>query len=165
MDQDAVQENVQRVMAELKGGSSGGGAEAPRSRRRTRRRVEQQQEERQRQEAEEAQTVRVNEFLTVAELAELIDEDRHARSSRSAFKNLGLMVTINQRLDFDQIELLLDEFGFKAVREEEYGAEMDEEEETRTAGGPEAASAGGDGHGSRGPRQDVAAGLHPRRPT
>jgi translation initiation factor IF-2 len=31
------------------------------------------------------------------------------------------MVTINQRLDFDQIELLLDEFGFQAVREEEYG--------------------------------------------
>jgi hypothetical protein len=38
------------------------------------------------------------------------------------------MVTINQRLDFDQIELLLDEFNFKAVREEEY-AEAEEEEE------------------------------------
>src|SRR5690625_683997 len=44
----------------------------------------------------------------------------------SAFKNLGLMVTINQRLDFDQIELLLEEFGFRAVREEEYGAELAE---------------------------------------
>ena len=30
------------------------------------------------------------------------------------------MVTINQRLDFDQIEMLLDEFGFRAVREAEY---------------------------------------------
>jgi translation initiation factor IF-2 len=38
-----------------------------------------------------------------------------------------LMVTINQRLDFDQIELLLDEFGFKAVREEEYGTDTEEE--------------------------------------
>src|SRR5690606_34668191 len=45
----------------------------------------------------------------------------------SAFKNLGLMVTINQRLDFDQIELLLDEFGFRAVREEEYGADAEAE--------------------------------------
>ena len=71
--------------------------------------------ERERRAAEEAETVRVNEFLTVAELAELIDESRDARSSASAFKNLGLMVTINQRLDFDQIELLLDEFGFRAV--------------------------------------------------
>ncbi len=39
------------------------------------------------------------------------------------------MVTINQRLDFDQIELLLDEFGFEAVREDEYGADMEEEVE------------------------------------
>ena len=40
-----------------------------------------------------------------------------------AFKNLGLMVTINQRLDFDQIELIAGEFGFQAVREDEYAAE------------------------------------------
>ncbi len=41
-----------------------------------------------------------------------------------------MMVTINQRLDFDQIELLLDEFGYKAVREEEYeGLEEEEQEE------------------------------------
>ncbi|HUF76853.1 MAG TPA: translation initiation factor IF-2, partial [Longimicrobiales bacterium] len=31
------------------------------------------------------------------------------------------------RLDFDHIELLLDEFGFTAVREDEYGAEDEEE--------------------------------------
>jgi translation initiation factor IF-2 len=62
----------------------------------------------------------------VAELAELIDVPA-TQIIGSAFKNLGLMVTINQRLDFDQIELLLDEFGFKAVREEEYGAELMEE--------------------------------------
>jgi len=39
------------------------------------------------------------------------------------------MVTINQRLDFDQIELLLDEFGFTAVREEEYVGDQEEEVE------------------------------------
>ena len=42
-----------------------------------------------------------------------------------AFKNLGLMVTINQRLDFDQIELIAGEFGFQAVKEEEYAAGLD----------------------------------------
>jgi translation initiation factor IF-2 len=41
---------------------------------------------------------------------------------------MGLMVTINQRLDFDQIELLLEEFGFTAVRETEYAAEEVTEE-------------------------------------
>ena len=76
----------------------------------------------------EAKTVRVNEFLTVAELAELIDVSSTAIIG-SAFKNLGLMVTINQRLDFDQIEMLLDEFGFRAVREEEYGGSAPEEVE------------------------------------
>jgi translation initiation factor IF-2 len=70
----------------------------------------------------------VNEFLTVAELAELVDESATAIVG-SAFKNLGLMVTINQRLDFDQIEMLLDEFGFTAIREEEYEATAPEEEE------------------------------------
>src|SRR6185369_5711416 len=41
-----------------------------------------------------------------------------------AFKNLGLMITINQRLDFDQIELIAGEFGFQAVKEEEYAADL-----------------------------------------
>ena len=122
VDQDAVQENIARVMSELKTGGK---------KRRHRRdeapsRVE-REAERQRVAAEEAQTVRVNEFLTVAELAELIDVPAN-QIVGSAFKNLGLMVTINQRLDFDQIELLLEEFGFRAVREEEYGSELLEEE-------------------------------------
>jgi translation initiation factor IF-2 len=45
-----------------------------------------------------------------------------------AFKELGMMVTVNQRLDFDQIELICSEFGFQAVREEEYAAEAAEVE-------------------------------------
>ncbi len=126
VDQGAVQENVQRVMAEIKGGGSSGRSKRRRSRHGSEER-EQQEAERQRVAAEEAKTVRVNEFLTVAELAELIDENA-SQIIASAFKNLGMMVTINQRLDFDQIELLLDEFGFQAVREEEYEGELDEEE-------------------------------------
>jgi translation initiation factor IF-2 len=34
------------------------------------------------------------------------------------------MVTINQRLDFDQIELICEEFGFEAVREQAYEADL-----------------------------------------
>ncbi|MCI0434647.1 MAG: translation initiation factor IF-2, partial [Gemmatimonadetes bacterium] len=84
--------------------------------------------ERQRRAEEEATTVRVNEFLTVAELAELINVNPTVIVG-SAFKNVGMTVTINQRLDFDQIELLLDEFGFRAVREQEYAADVVEGEE------------------------------------
>src|SRR5690242_6394742 len=39
------------------------------------------------------------------------------------------MVTINQRLDFDQIELIAGEFGFHAVREAEYAAAEETVEE------------------------------------
>ena len=127
VDKDAVAQNISRVMAEIKGGSS---------KKRRRKGTSQSPEEVEFAEAEaeeeaerEAKTVRVNEFLTVAELAELIDVSS-TEIIGSAFKNLGLMVTINQRLDFDQIEMLLDEFSFRAVREEEYvGAPAEDEEE------------------------------------
>jgi translation initiation factor IF-2 len=122
VDQDAVQENIARVMTELKTG----GKKRRHRREESPGRVE-REAERKRVAAEEAQTVRVNEFLTVAELAELIDIPA-TQIVGSAFKNLGLLVTINQRLDFDQIELLLEEFGFRAVREEEYAGEMTEVE-------------------------------------
>jgi translation initiation factor IF-2 len=125
VDQDAVQSNIQRVMAEIKSGSG-------KKRRRKGQRVSAEEQEAQvEQELEEQErertTVRVNEFLSVAELGELMDVSS-TEIIGSAFKNLGLLVTINQRLDFDQIEMLLDEFGFTAVREEEYGAEPDIEE-------------------------------------
>jgi translation initiation factor IF-2 len=125
VDQEAVDQTFRKTMAAMESGG-----------RKKRRgphvdrgalREERMEAEKQRR-AEEALTVRVNEFLSVAELAELIDVPA-TQLIGSAFKNLGLMVTINQRLDFDQIELLLDEFGFTAVREEEYGGDLEEEVE------------------------------------
>jgi translation initiation factor IF-2 len=73
--------------------------------------------------------VRVNEFITVSELAQILKVSA-TQIVGFALKNLGLMVTINQRLDFDQIELIAGEFGFTAVREEEYLAESVGEEQT-----------------------------------
>jgi len=130
VDQDAVQSNIQRVMAEIKGG---GGKKRRRGKGSvpTREEVEAAKEEERKERERERTTVRVNEFLTVAELAELIDISS-TEIIGSAFKNMGLMVTINQRLDFDQIELLLEEFGFTAVREEEYAAEDVTEDEAES---------------------------------
>src|SRR2546425_2171772 len=51
-----------------------------------------------------------------------------------AFKELGQMVTINQRLDFDMIELIASAFGFQAVREEEYALAASEEQPKEEAG-------------------------------
>ena len=102
VDRDAVKDNIARVMAELRGGGK--------KRRRKGQRVSAEEKEAQEQAQEEKQererrTVKVNEFLTIAELAELVDVSA-SEIIGSAFKNLGLMVTINQRLDFDQICLL-----------------------------------------------------------
>jgi translation initiation factor IF-2 len=121
VDQGAVQDNINRVMTELKTG----GKKRRHRREEAPSRVTQEQE-RQRRATEEATTVRVNEFLTVSELSQVIDVPA-TQIVASAFKNLGLMVTINQRLDFDQIELLLEEFGFRAVKEEEYAGDMTDE--------------------------------------
>ncbi len=118
VDQDAVQESVKKTLAAMGGGSQ----------RRRRRDVgptqqEVEREAREAKEAEEITQVRVNEFLTIAELSDLINETPQEIIT-SAFKNLGLMVTINQRLDFDQIELICDEFGFEVAREEAYEADL-----------------------------------------
>jgi translation initiation factor IF-2 len=123
VDQEAVDQAFRRTMAAMEGG---GGKRRKRSRDTGPTQQERMEEERQRIAEEEATIVRVNEFLTIAELSELIDVPPTQLVS-SAFKNLGLMVTINQRLDFDQIEMLLDEFNFRAVREDEYVGEAEEE--------------------------------------
>ncbi|HET7295942.1 MAG TPA: translation initiation factor IF-2, partial [Gemmatimonadales bacterium] len=57
-----------------------------------------------------------------------------------AFKELGQMVTINQRLDFDMIELIASAFGFQAVREEEYALAAPEEAAPEAAGDLQARS-------------------------
>ena len=125
VDQSAVQENIQRVMAQLKGGGKKrrrkGSAPSKEER-------EAAEEEEREEEERERKIIRVNEFLTVSELSDLVDVSA-TEIIGSAFKNLGLMVTINQRLDFPQIEMLLDEFGCTAIREEEYGHHEDTVEE------------------------------------
>lgn len=124
----AAQENVQRVLAELKGGRRKGGRKgktAVAAAKEDRAAAEEQAAEAL---AAAARTVRVNEFLTVSELADLVDVAPNEIIG-SAFKNMGFMVTINQRLDFDQIELLLEGFGFTAVREADYQPAPDVVEE------------------------------------
>ncbi len=127
VDQEAVDLNISRTMAAMRGAPS----------RRTgsdlRRGVREEIEAARAAEAErEKKTVHVNEFITVSELAQILKVPA-TEIVAFAFKNLGLMVTINQRLDFDQIELIASEFGFQAVRENEYQAESIEEVEADRA--------------------------------
>ncbi len=120
VDQEAVSANISRTMRQM-------GGPAPRRRGQ---RDDSGREELEAMRAEiaerEKKLVRVNEFITVSELADILKVPATQIVS-FAFKHLGLMVTINQRMDFDQIELIASEFGFVAEREEEYAASAVEE--------------------------------------
>ena len=116
VDQEAVAQNISRTLASIKGPVGPKGArprdEGPSFR--------DMQEERRAAEKEREKTlVRVTEFITVSELANMLKVPP-TQIVTFAFKELGQMVTINQRLDFDLIELIASAFGFQAVKEEEY---------------------------------------------
>lgn len=69
----------------------------------------------------------VAEFVTVSELANMMNLPVSEVLTKCL--ELGLFVTINQRLDFETIELLVDEFGYSARLMTEYAPEIDESKE------------------------------------
>ena len=79
--------------------------------------------------------IRVNEFIAVSELANLMEVPVGDVISKCI--GLGLMVSINQRLDVENITLVADEFGFEVEFQKEYTSEVfedieDEEEELQS---------------------------------
>jgi translation initiation factor IF-2 len=130
VDQEAVAQNISRTLASIKG---------PVGRKGVHRREEgpsfrDLEEQKRRDEKEREKTlVRVTEFITVSELANILKVPAKEIVA-FAFKELGQMVTINQRLDFDMIELIASAFNFQAVREEEYAVAAPEEAVTEEAG-------------------------------
>jgi translation initiation factor IF-2 len=116
VDQEVVDANIAKTMASMRGAPTRGGRVDRRGMR------EEAEASRLAEVEREKKLVRVNEFITVSELAQQLKVSP-TEIVGFAFKNLGLMITVNQRLDFDQIEIVAGEFGFQAVREDEYQAE------------------------------------------
>jgi translation initiation factor IF-2 len=132
VDREAVQANISRTLASIKGP---GTKRSPRRRDDSTSARELEQMKRAEEQEREKTTIRVNEFITVSELATMLGV-QPTQIVTFCFKELSMMVTVNQRLDFDQIDLIAGEFGFKAMREEEYvptetlePAEEDKEED------------------------------------
>lgn len=81
--------------------------------------------------------LQLTEFISVSELASLMDVNFADVISKCM--SLGIMVSINQRLDAEVIELVASEFGFvvefidmeKQMEMEEDGDEEDEEEDLK----------------------------------
>ena len=118
VDQDAVQANILKTLAGMRGSGPRrrGRSDEPTYREMMAGRAAEEKEL-------ERTRIRVNEFISVSELAEIMKIPA-SQIVQFAFKELGLMVTMNQRLDFDQIELMASAFGFEAVREDEYMADV-----------------------------------------
>jgi translation initiation factor IF-2 len=66
--------------------------------------------------------IRVNEFIAVSELANLMEVPVGDVISKCI--GLGLMVSINQRLNVENITLVADEFGFEVEFQKEYTSEV-----------------------------------------
>ncbi|HDS74078.1 MAG TPA: translation initiation factor IF-2, partial [Firmicutes bacterium] len=114
--QEEIQKNVQKTLTEMGRG---------RTRRTYDRRGSHEEEEIQ----EERNVVRVTEFVSVSEFADLMDVK--ANEVIAACLKLGLMVSLNQRLDWDTILVIADEFDFEVEQMEEKEVEEVVEEEDR----------------------------------
>ena len=124
IDQKAIQDKIKETQAKLSG--QGGRGKSMKSKYRRQRREEAAENEN--NEQREDNKLQVTEFVTVSELSSLMDVSFADIISKCM--NLGIMVSINQRLDAEVIELVASEFGFEVefVGLEE-AEEMDEQEE------------------------------------
>jgi translation initiation factor IF-2 len=114
VDEKVVAENVRKTLASL--GASG-----------TKRRHRRREDENGEAGAAEARVIRATEFITVAELANLLQVK--PQEVIATCMRLGLMATINKRLDQDSISAIADEFEYDVEFVAEYGQEEVEAEE------------------------------------
>ncbi len=123
IDQKEIQKKIQETQAKL-AGSSGRGKSLKAKYRKAKR---EEMAEQMGNENREDTKLQVTEFISVSELASLMDVSFADVISKCM--NLGIMVSINQRLEADVIELVASEFGFDVefigVDDQ---AELDEEE-------------------------------------
>ncbi|HSG28073.1 MAG TPA: translation initiation factor IF-2 N-terminal domain-containing protein, partial [Candidatus Krumholzibacterium sp.] len=106
-DQKAVKESVKRTLAKL---------EVTRKSKRRKRKDDVHEVE------EEENVIKLPEFSTVADVARQLDQDP-TDIIQKCFQ-MGLMVSMNQRLDSDTIEMLADEFDVGVKFVSTYGQDM-----------------------------------------
>ena len=105
IDQKQIQDKIKETQAKLSGQSGRGKSLKARYRR------EKRQEAAEAMGVNEDNRLQVTEFVTVSELANLMDVNFTDIISKCM--SLGIMVSINQRLDAEVIELVAGEFGYE----------------------------------------------------
>ena len=131
--EEEVQKQVRETLEKLQGKSSKGkGAKYRRDKRDQHR---QKTEEELAQQELESKMLKVTEFVTVAEVATMMNVP--TTSVISACMSLGIMVTMNQRLDAETLSIVAEEFGYEvdfvtAEIEESIQEEEDQPDDLKT---------------------------------
>jgi translation initiation factor IF-2 len=122
IDEKEIQEKIRETQAKLSGGARGG-----KNFKKLRREKRQEMAEAMGNQAEDGK-LQLTEFISVSELANLMDVGFTEVISKCM--GLGIMVSINQRLDAEVIELVASEFGYDVeFIDMDKQAELEEEEE------------------------------------
>ena len=130
VDEIDVDRMMKETLKKIQGGSTVGNKRG----KRRRQRKEEREEELQLQQEQDAQgnsVIEVTEFITANDLAEELEVS--VTDIISTCMSIGLMITINQRLDAGTIELVSEEFGKEVVfidaeeMVEEFEEEVDDE--------------------------------------
>ena len=118
--EEEVQQQIKETLEKLQGKSSKG--KAAKYRRDKRDQHKQKSEEELAALEEESKILKVTEFVTASEIATMMDVS--PTEIISACMTLGMMVTLNQRLDAETLSIVAEEFGYKV---EFITAEIEEE--------------------------------------
>ncbi|MCF0182307.1 MAG: translation initiation factor IF-2 [Muribaculaceae bacterium] len=111
LNEEDIQRQMKETLAKLndkKNNSINKGADW---RKKKRDRIQEVQQETAKQEAAQRKTIKLTEFVTANDLAAMMDIPVN-KIIGTCF-SLGIMVSINQRLDAETINIVADEFGFK----------------------------------------------------
>jgi len=108
VSQEDIQKEIRETLARLSGGKK---SKSSKLRREKRKNIRERTEDELVQQQLEENILKLTEFVTVAELATMMNKSPN--DVISACMMLGIMVSINQRLDSETITMIAEDFGFE----------------------------------------------------
>ncbi|MEL0146158.1 MAG: translation initiation factor IF-2, partial [Schleiferiaceae bacterium] len=126
LSDEEIQKQIKETLEKLTSGKKNKGAKIRRDKRAERREKEELADM---QAAEESKVLKVTEFVTVTELANMMEVS--VNDVIGALMGVGVMVTMNQRLDAEMLEMVAEEFGFSINFTDEEVTESFLEEEDK----------------------------------
>lgn len=126
LSDEEIQKQIKETLEKLTSGKKNKGAKIRRDKRAERREKEELADM---QAAEESKVLKVTEFVTVTELANMMEVS--VNDVIGSLMGVGVMVTMNQRLDAEMLEMVAEEFGFSVNFVDEEVTETFQEEEDK----------------------------------